>query len=510
MFELIRANKRRSMVLVFVMLALLLVLGFVIGAALIPSIGRTEFSGDSVQPHFYFDPTGGFVGMGVAFLIWTVQSLIAYYQGGKILLSVSRARQIEKADHPQLFNVVEEMTIASRLPKMPDVYIIDDMAMNAFATGRDPDHAAVAVTAGLLGRMNRDQLQGVIAHEIGHVVNRDVLFMTMVGIMVGSVVMISEVFLRSMFYGSMMGHSRRYRSSSRREGGGAQAIVMIAAVILAIVTPLLAQAIYFALSRKREYLADASAAVYTRYPEGLASALEALSGDTQVLASANKTTAPMYIINPLHPEGSMALNMTSTHPPLQERIKILRGMAGGVSYGTYQEAWGKAVGSRAARMPVSAEAVAPVAARKPHADVLGMGRGTGGARNQMREAGDLLRKVNDFLFLSCVCGMRIKLPPEFKHDHVGCPRCKKSLAVPIAQLAAIQTIGKELGSKDKSPPAQKKTASGAEQPLSVTLKGPGWQSFKCSCGAVKNLAPSFKAPQCTCAKCKRKIAIRRS
>ena len=505
MFELIRANRRRSMVLVFVMLAILLVLGFAIGSALVPSIGATKFQGDSIRPGFVFYPTAGFIGMAVAFVLWSVQTLVAFVSGDRILLAASRARPIEKQDAPQLYNVVEEMSIAARLPKMPKVYLIDDMSMNAFATGRKPENAAVAVTAGLLGRMNRDELQGVVAHEIGHIVNRDVQFMTMVGIMVGSIVMLSDMFLWTMWFGSA-GSSRRYRSSRSSRGGGGQAIVMVIAIVLAILAPLLAQLIYFACSRRREYLADASAAVFTRYPEGLASALEAISSDTQPMQHVNRATAPMYINAPVQSEERKAFDLGSTHPPIKERIRILRGIAGGVSYQHYQNAWAKVGGKTAAAMPASAMAGGVMAMRKAHPDARRQGKKRKSAAQQMRDAGDLLRKVNNFIFLPCVCGMKIKLPPEFKHDHVKCPRCKRVLEVPIAQIAAIAAVGEQL--TQQAAPAAVPASHGPEPPLEVTRRGQGWMSFKCSCGAMKNLAPSFTLPNTTCSNCGREIHIK--
>ena len=502
MFELIRANKRKSMVLVFAMLLLLLVLGFVIGMALFP------YTQGQVEGRPLFSPLGGLIGMGVAFLIWALQSAVAYFSGDRIMLAVSGAREIEKRDAPQLFNVVEEMTIAAALPKMPRVYIIDDMSMNAFATGRKPENAAVAVTAGLLGKMNRDQLQGVMAHEIGHIVNRDVQFMTMIGVMVGSILMISDLYLRAMFYSSL-GSGRRYRSSSDRKGGGAQAALMILALVLAIVAPLLAQLIYFACSRRREYLADASAAIYTRYPEGLASALEMLGHETRPLQRVNRATAPMYISAPPKTEG-MALNLGGTHPPIDERVRILRGMAGGVSYQAYQKAWAKVGGSEAAAMPASAMAVGGVAARKAHPSAKQKKQERKDARQRMRQAGDLMRSAHNFIFLACVCGMKLKLPPEFKKDHVGCPRCKRRIEVPIAQLATVAAIGDAMdgGLGDQAGIAAAKPRTTAEAPLVVTHKGQGWMSFKCSCGAVKNLAPTFDLPQTKCGKCGRAIEVK--
>jgi heat shock protein HtpX len=437
MFELIRANRRRSTVLVFVMLALLLALGFTIGFAVFPSRGFwASFNG---QRYEVLIPPGGLFGMAIALLIWVVQALAAYFQGDRILMAASGARALEKQDAPQLFNVVEEMTIAAGLPKPPKIHLIENMGLNAFAAGRDPKNASVAVTAGLMGRLNRDQLQGVIAHEISHIVNRDVLFMTMMGIMAGTIVLISEGFARAMYYG----HSgTRYRSS-RSKGGGGQALLMIVAFLLAILAPIVAQLIYYACSRRREYLADAGAAVYTRYPEGLASALEIIAGDAELPAAANRVIAPMYIVNPLAGGQSLS-SWSSTHPPTEERIRILRGMAGGASYANYAQSWERAGGAHHAAMPASALAqeaagdiIAPRAAAAPlmaapaiapaqpvRVAVPRAGQMDAEQAARMRGTGDWVRKLNGFRFILCACGARLKLPPEYNKDKVMCPRCR--------------------------------------------------------------------------------------
>jgi len=533
MWELIRANKRRSVVLAFLMLLLLLALGFAIGAPFgMPEI-HPEATGGDIAIAFLQSP-GGLVGMAVAFGIWLLQATIAYFMGGRLLLAVSGAREIQKEDHPQLFNIVEEMTIASRLPKMPKVYIIEDMALNAFATGRDPDHAAVAVTAGLLRRLNRDQLQGVVAHEIAHIVHRDVLFMTMIGIMLGTIVMVSEVVLRSLRY-SMLG-AGRYRGGrgGGKNNGAAVVVVMVFALVLAILAPILAQLIYFAVSRKREYLADAGAAVYTRYPEGLAQALEAISGDSQILARANRATAPMYIINPLMKAQGTMRSLFSTHPPTLERINVLRSITGGVSYAKYQAAWRK--GHKGGLIPQTAlqqDEECPVRQAEAREE---------NKRKQARETGDMLRNLHHFIFLACACGMRVKVPPEYKKPSVGCPRCKRSLQVAQAELAKADAAGRILGGAAGGvagmaaagaagvaglgqmgqqggaapPPIPKAKArtrprpgmDGADQPpLTVHRKGTGWESFKCSCGAVKNIAPSYTEATTACTRCGRTMII---
>lgn len=239
MWELIRANKQHSILLMALMAFALLLVGGVIGLAT-------------------FGPDGAFIGLGAATVVWLVLALVSFSSGDQILLAASRAQRVTHDVHPQLFNIVEEMKIAAGLPAMPKVYIINDPAPNAFATGRSPETASVAVTAGLLARLNRDELQGVIAHEISHILHRDILYVTLAGIMLGGIVLLSQVFLRGMFYSSM-GSRRRY-SSGNQGGGQAQIVLVLIAVVVAVLAPIMAQLLYFALSRRREYLADAGAA----------------------------------------------------------------------------------------------------------------------------------------------------------------------------------------------------------------------------------------------------------
>jgi heat shock protein HtpX len=287
------------------------------------------------------------VGLIIALLVWGIMTLIAFFQGDSIILSMAHAKKITPADNQRLFDVVEEMKIASALEKMPDVYIIDDPALNAFATGRDPNHSAIAITSGLLQILNRDELQGVIGHEISHIKNRDVRLMSLLTVLLGTIVILAWYAWMFAFLGaanqSGSSSSRNKRGGGGGGNGGIQIFVALIAILLAILAPIFAQLIYFAVSRKREYLADASSALYTRYPEGLASALEKLSRSETQLKSANKATAPMYIINPFKKKGMSLSDLTSTHPPAAERIRILRSMAGG-SYADYEKAYEKSKG----------------------------------------------------------------------------------------------------------------------------------------------------------------------
>lgn len=363
---------------------------------------------------------GLLLGILAATVIWLVLTLISFSAGDEILLKASNAIPVTHEVHPRLFNIVEEMSIASGLP-VPKVYIINDPAPNAFATGRSPKSASMAVTAGLLGKLNRDELQGVVAHEMSHILHRDILFVTAAATMLGSVALLSQVYLRSLRYGGM-GSRKRYSSGSKG-AGRAMAVMMLIAIIAAILAPIMTQLLYFALSRRREYLADAGAARLTRYPEGLASALEKIANDSAPrLATANNVTAPMFIINPLKKTGQLSLsNLTSTHPPISERIKILRSIAQGVSFKNYSDAFEKVTKSRTV-VPATALTKEDIALRQASEEAKSE-RITG----QVREVGDIMRKVNGFIFIPCQCGVTLKIPPNFKGEQVVCPRCQRTL-----------------------------------------------------------------------------------
>jgi len=365
---------------------------------------------------YFFD--NAIAGLVIAILVWTVLSLIGYFQGDSILLRMSRAKKIRRDDHPRLYNIVEEMKIASGLEKMPDIYIIDDPALNAFATGRDPKRASVAITSGLLQKLNRDELQGVIAHEISHVKNRDVLLMSMCSILLGTIVIIAWYGSRIMIFGSMTG-SRR--SSSSGGGGQGQAIILIISLVFMILAPIMAQLIYFAISRKREYLADASAALYTRYPEGLASALEKLAASTGQLKSANKATAPMYIINPFRKKGMRASDLTSTHPPISERIRILRAMAG-ASFNDYDQAYSKIHGGKRVipTTSLAAETV-PITTIKLEGEA-----GEPTEIQRARETSDVMWRLSNYNTIKCDCGAKLRVPPKFKEPQIRCPHCGRT------------------------------------------------------------------------------------
>ncbi len=302
----IASNRRKSVLLVLIVFILLAAVGFAIGLA----------TGGTVE--------SGLVAVVVAVVIAALISAISYYSGDSLMLAASGAKQVSPQDAPQLMNVVNELSIAAGIPA-PKVYLINDTAPNAFATGRDPKHASVAITTGLLQKLDREELQGVMAHELAHVRNLDIRFTLLVGALVGSIVLLTDFFLRFSFYGGMAGGRSRGRDSG---GGGAAAILLVIALVLAIVAPFFARLVQLAVNREREYLADASSVELTRNPYGLQRALAKIAGDTEVLEVANRATQHLYIVNPIKRFEERSKGLMSTHPPVVERINRLRTLSG--------------------------------------------------------------------------------------------------------------------------------------------------------------------------------------
>jgi len=309
--DLIRRNRRDSALL----MAGVILLGMLLGGAVAGSLA--VYSG--LPSESLLLPV--LLGASTAFAAGSMTAAWSWYGGANAILSMTGARPIEKNEDPELFNVVEEMAIAAGLP-MPRVYLIPESAMNAFATGRDPAHAAVAITAGLRARLTRDELQGVMAHELSHVRNYDIRFAMLMATEVGLIVFAADAFRRIVFYGGRPG-----RRSSRGKGGGGYVVLIVIALVLGIVAPVIARFMQMAYSRRREYLADAGSVELSRNPEGLISALRKLAQDTEPLVeSANRGTAHMFIVNPLRRmrEARQSLDsIFSSHPPVQERIARL-------------------------------------------------------------------------------------------------------------------------------------------------------------------------------------------
>jgi len=261
--------------------------------------------------YLFNNPSILIFGVGLAIF----QSFFSYWYSDKIVLAMARAKKIEKKDYPELFRIVENLSLAAGLPT-PQIYLIEEDQPNAFATGRDEKHAVIAVTKGLLERLEKPELEGVIAHELSHIRNKDMLLQTIVVVLVGIVAILSDLFLRMSYWGGI-------RKREERDSLGA--ILAVFGLVAAILAPLAATLIQLAISRKREFLADATGALLTRYPEGLARALEKISAYPRSMKIASNATAHLFIVNPFR--GSKIANLFSTHPPIEERIKALREMS---------------------------------------------------------------------------------------------------------------------------------------------------------------------------------------
>ena len=454
-WEQIAANRRRSAALITVLALVLAVMGYAAGEAL--------------------SPGAGVIGLLVAAGIFAVQFGIYASNPAALLLQGAGAVEVQHADSPRLFNVVEEMKLAAGLPFTPRVYLIDDPAPNAFALGHGANDGALAITSGLLQRLNRDELQGVIAHEIGHLRNRDVQFMTLAAVMLGTIVILAELIWRTMRYGGR-GRSR----SNSRGGGQVQLLILAVALLFAILGPLLAQILYFACSRKREFLADACAAQYTRYPAGLAAALEKIAGANLAVSFASKATAPLFIINPLAARGD-AGHLFATHPPTSERIRVLRAMTGAglADYeAAYRQATGHGLIGAQSLHAAPAETIRAAAADGPIFSA--------------RDTRDTVYRRQGYLPVQCPCGVALSVPEDHPGSTINCPRCSATLPLP-ATIAAR--------------PARPPRPGEAREPLQYQRHGAGWESFRCECGRTVQLSPAFTAAHVRCAGCGREITV---
>lgn len=402
MWELVRQNKIKTLLLMLVLGIVLLLSGYLFA---------------EIKFH------NGLIGLSIASVLWIFHFGCSYFMGDSLFLQNNRAEKVhEQSLAPTLWNVTEEMAIASGMATLPNIYIIDDNAPNAFAVGRDPEHASIAVTSGLIKLCSRDELQGVIAHELAHINNRDSLYMMMAASMI-SIISSTLNLLTSGRHGSP--YSRTYRSYSQRNNGS-NLLLIVPAILISILTTL----IYYSISRKREYLADATGAIYTRYPEGLASALEKISSHHQVVTSADTASAPLYIINPL--KNSLA-GLFSTHPSVESRIQILRSMGGTADFSSYSHAYQSVLHTQETIVPQSAiknpsstfatEPTPALVTHTPdtHADQL----------SRHREATDTLWKLHDYHFIHCDCGTNLKIPPQYSGKTIACPHCHKSYTIDV-------------------------------------------------------------------------------
>ena len=461
MWELIRINKRKSL--------FVLILMFILMVSLSGAIGAGFYSFDWVKGMLW----GALIGI----ILWAIQAAVAYFAGDDIVLHFNMAVVVTPESYPQLYNIVEEMKIAAGLAVMPEIYIIESTGMNAFATGIRPEKTAVCVTRGLVENLNRDEIQGVIAHEMSHILNRDVLFMTFAGVMLGTITMLSNVMLR----GTVFANSGNRRS--RKKGGfsGGHPVMILIILLFAIVAPVLARIFYFTISKKREYLVDASAARLTRYPIGLASALQKIAKHSSV-DFVSKITAPMFIVNPQFAGADEdSVFSGSTHPPVYKRIAILTQLqhGGKVSLENYQKLYEKELSTSGLFSKTTLESDKSEAVRA---------ESTGKFTESRTDVADVILANTGFKIVTCECGLKIKLPPSDLRMKVVCPRCRKEVSVSEQSTAATGNGGDELVFRRKNKNS--------------------WESFPCQCGKFTfQLSPLFRGTYAVCKRCKTKVRI---
>ncbi|MCR5260707.1 MAG: M48 family metallopeptidase [Candidatus Gastranaerophilales bacterium] len=450
MWHQIAINKRNSCILLTLMLLVLLVLGAAFGMLISYYFPIEMARSADFQQMMLHSAQDGII---VAFVVWCILLLCALTNGKNAILALNQAYKLPEYSHLVLENVVEEMSIAAGLPKPPEIYVIDTAMPNAFATGLNPKKAAIAVTTGLLVELDRDELQAVVAHEIAHIVNRDTMYMIFAGVMIGTIVFLSELGLRFMRNG--------FRSKRCRGGGKGDLIILVVCLFLMILAPILAQLLYFSISQRREYLADACAVQYTRYPQGLATALAKISGSLYMFRDADKITSAMYIVHPLDYEKrykstySMFGNAFSTHPPTEKRIKILEKMTG-ADFNAYNEAFVKV--SKFGKRPLLKKeflyGVKPMEIQNPKEkkekenpvpSAMGIAAAAAGVAvlseaekahklakekvERKRSAQNIVLKANNYIEKECSCGTKFKFPEEYEGQTIRCPHCKQNILV---------------------------------------------------------------------------------
>ena len=488
MWEAIESNRRRSAVIVTALGVVLALLGAAIGGVYIP------------------DGRGALLGAAGALGFWALLLAGALRHGESVLLAGAGTKALEKEDCPRLWNVVEEMSIAAGLPSPPRIHFLESDVPNAFAVGTKPDTAAIAVTSGLLRQLDRDELQGVIAHEISHLVNGDARMLTLAATLLGTIAVLSDGFLRLFRVGGARRVTRRIPGSP---------LFLVIALVGALLAPLIGRLLWFACSRRREFLADACAARWTRYPEGLASALEKIALTPQAMPEITPALAPLFFV----PPGAMGLTdgLFSTHPPAAERIRILRDMGGGAGWGDYENAFRRAakshcLGERSLRE--SPHETSRLAAPEPDPQRAAVARS--------REVAALLGRLGGWLAVACACGMQVRIPPGATPDPVTCSRCGRMLTLPRAEAAtlaaaagalsaaAAAAAGGEPAGPGAGPVPQPAGGGAAAPPLRFVRRGHSWESFLCACGRAVQISPTFVSTRVTCRNCRRTILIERA
>ncbi len=449
MWHQIAVNKRNSIILLFLMLVLLLAMGAVLAVAAVSS---------SVNPAEFINYNemllnSAMIGCLVSFLVWIILLLSSLINGKNTILSLNHAYKLPTGAYKVVENVVEEMTIAAGLPKRPQIYVIDTLMPNAFATGLSPDNAAIAVTTGLLTELDRTELQGVVAHEISHIANRDTMYMIFAGVMIGTILILADAGVRVFARTS----SRRSSSRGSSSGGGGGPIVLLCLIFM-ILSPIIAKLLYFSISQKREYLADACAAQYTRYPMGLALALSKISSSQYNYLEADKVTSAMYIVNPLEAQAknvhsrSMFSSLFSTHPPVEKRIEVLTKMTS-ADIGAYNSAFSQVSGKKATILSkedlLASEKLQIQVPNDKKNQNLSIMEGLAIASSlaaidsnpevdkkqksehldRKRAANDIIWRAENYIFKQCECGTKLKFPKEYEGMQMECPHCKKMLNV---------------------------------------------------------------------------------
>ena len=469
MWQQIAANKRKTTIVLIISFILMLLAGSIFGVLFCVynvSYNRADGNGD-----LFLMLYGIAAGSGIAIVLWLIQLATAFVNGNNTVLKIFNAYELPPYSHKILQNVVEEMSIAAGLPKPPRIYVIDSNMPNAFACGLSPDKSVVAVTTGLLTTLNRDELQGVIAHEISHIVNRDSSLLLYACVMFGTILLISDIGFRVFVRSS----GRRSSSSKGSAGAVILIVVLVLAILSFVITPILIRILYSMLSKKREYLADACAAQLTRYPAGLASALYKISHSDATVENSNGYTNAMFIVNPKETEKnikkkkrtnyfteeisdfsangiSSALSSgCETHPPTEERIKILMNMTG-AGLKDYDEAL-KAVSKRKTSVlsRESLKSSKELSIREPLEDFVrtsalplmgitsdqtvketkaeNISKNKGFYKKQKREAEDIVWRANGYIFKQCECGTKMKFPVSYKGQDISCPHCGNVIRV---------------------------------------------------------------------------------
>ncbi|MDP8221132.1 MAG: M48 family metalloprotease [Candidatus Stygibacter frigidus] len=513
--ELIRKNQRKSIYLLITSFVILLIVGFVLGSLFYTYLAPRRGSDYESNRIWFALIFAGFIG-----LVELVQVYLIFNSKPRTLFKQLGLKEANQTQFSKLNNVIAEMSIAAGLARAPEAYVIASKAANAMAFGTRPETGAIAVTAGLLSICNRDELQGVVAHELAHLVNKDSMLLEVCRSTLGMVIVLRDVMLRSLYWGSM-GRSS-YRTSNRSSGKGNSGfglVLIIIGVIFAIMAPILIQIIYFSLSREREYLADAVSARLTRYPAGLASALTKIAYSTTTLEKIDKVSAAAFIDQP-YGDVVVTSKGTRTHPPIWNRIKILRKMIGGAGYLDYRKAYEEVVNTTAGFMP---ESVASSTTKLP----LRMAEALVGEQSMVTSEAemaaltdnvrteDVIRLTEDYGFIDCDCGLKIKVPADYDKYEIKCPRCGRrhilsenmrgtlasmldeSAVTGAAAAGIIQDVLEDKGEPDYS----------KEEKQTYVRDKKGWQEIQCICGYKVQLSPTFIGRFISCRKCKRRITI---